>query len=210
MGIKAIYIAGPDGTGKTTYLNCINKAITDKVKKHVWIRSPKILSKPLMLYCRIVGLTKYKTIDNIKYGTHDFHKSDFVSWLFPILQLVDFKIKWFLEKRRIKPHDIVLFDRFSLDTLADLMVDTRKMDLHRSWIGKQFIQTIHKDMIVIILEVKEKTIRARKKDTLHDENLMLKLKVYKILSKELGISVIDNNRDFDTVKTEILNYVLNE
>lgn len=204
------YIAGPDGIGKTTFLNCIEDTIKDNKTCHIWIRSPKIISKPLMAFCRLVGLTQYKTIDSIKYGTHNFYKSTFVSWLFPILQLLDFKIKWHFEKRKINKRDVVLFDRFSLDTLADLMVDTHKMDMHKSWIGKQFINLLPENLKIIILDVTEESIRNRKKDTLYDENLALKIKVYKILSKDLNLKVIDNNRDFNTVKEDILNYMYYE
>ena len=186
---KTIYIAGPDGIGKTTYLTCIEKTITDKKTRHIWIRSPKILSKPLMAFCRLVGLTQYKTIDGIKYGTHNFYKSSFVSWVFPILQLIDFKIKWRLEKMRVNNGDVILFDRFSLDTLADLMVDTHKMSLHKTWLGKQFLNIIPENTNILILNVEENIIRKRKKDTLYDENLALKIKVYDILSKDLKLKV---------------------
>ena len=207
---RAIYIAGPDGVGKTMYINYIEGTIEEKKAKHIWIRSPKILSKPLMLYCRLIGLTKYKVINNVKYGVHDFHKSTFVSFLFPFLQLIDFKIKWFLEKQRICVDDVILFDRYNLDTLADLMVDTHNMQLHKTWLGKQFIKMLPKNSNVLILKVNENVIRERKKDTLYDENLALKIKVYEILSEDLGIKTIDNNRNIDMVKKEIINHIKNE
>ncbi|MEZ4840433.1 MAG: hypothetical protein R2821_02685 [Flavobacteriaceae bacterium] len=209
---KGIYIAGPDGIGKTTYLKSIEERIKISGNKttHVWIRSPKIISKPLMAYCRLIGLTKYKKIDNISYGVHLFHKSKLVSFLFPILQLIDFKIKWFLEKRKITPDSVVLFDRFSLDTLADLMVDTRQYEMHRSWIGKAFLKMLQENVDIIILHVNEEVIRSRKLDTLHDDHLALKIKVYQILSKDLNLKVIDNNRPFEIVKPELLNYFLHE
>ncbi|MDB2495388.1 hypothetical protein N9X07_04300 [Flavobacteriaceae bacterium] len=207
---RTIYIAGPDGVGKTTYINYIEGTIEEKKAKHIWIRSPKILSKPLMLYCRLIGLTKYKVINNVKYGVHDFHKSTFVSFLFPFLQLIDFKIKWFLEKQRICVDDVILFDRYNLDTLADLMVDTHNMQLHKTWLGKQFIKILPKNSNVLILKVNENVIRERKKDTLYDENLALKIKVYEILSEDLGIKTVDNNRNIDMVKKEIINHIKNE
>lgn len=207
---RTIYIAGPDGVGKTMYINYIEGTIEEKKAKHIWIRSPKILSKPLMLYCRLIGLTKYKVINNVKYGVHDFHKSTFVSFLFPFLQLIDFKIKWFLVKQRICVDDVILFDRYNLDTLADLMVDTHNMQLHKTWLGKQFIKMLPKNSNVLILKVNENVIRERKKDTLYDENLALKIKVYEILSEDLGIKTIDNNRNIDMVKKEIINHIKNE
>lgn len=207
---RTIYIAGPDGIGKTMYINYVEGIILEEKTKHIWIRSPKILSKPLMLYCRLVGLTRYKVIDNVKYGVHNFYQSPFVSFLFPLLQLIDFKIKWFLEKRKISVDDVLLFDRYNLDTLADLMVDTHKMYLHKTWLGKQFIKMLPENSNVLILKVNENVIRERKKDTLHDENLALKIKVYEILSHDLGIKTIDNNRNIDVVKKEIINHIKND
>ena len=189
------YITGSDGSGKTTFLKEIESKLSEETK-HVWIRSPKILSKPLMAYCRLVGLTKYKIIDSVKYGKHEFYRSTFVSWLFPILQLVDFKIQWFFEKRNIKSDQTLLFDRFSLDTLADLMVDTRRLDLHKTWIGISFINMIPQNTKILIPQVDENTIRSRKKDTLHDEHLGDKINVYSILSKDLLINLNQLQKKF--------------
>jgi len=202
------YIAGPDGSGKTSYLTEFEQKLVQKgfSTKHIWIRSPKILSKPLMGYCRLVGLTKYSTINGIKYCRRQHYKSALVSWLFPILQLIDFKIKWFFEKKRLNKGSILLFDRFNLDTMADLMVDTKKYNLHKTWVGKQFLKMTPENIKIIFLKVNENTIRSRKSDTLHDEHLQEKIEVFKILSEDLKIKVIDNNRDFNLVKQEIFNF----
>lgn len=211
MNNNCIYIAGSDGSGKTTLLKDIEKKLLSNSinTRHIWIRSPKILSKPLMAYCRLVGLTKYKTINGVKYGKHEFYKSKFVSWLFPILQLVDFKIKWFFEKRKIKPNEIILFDRFNLDTLCDLMVDTKRMDLHKSWMGKSFMKLSPNNCKLIILKVDADVVRSRKLDTLHDEQLDEKIKIFKFLSEELKIKLIENNLEYSIVKHKVVNYMLN-
>lgn len=203
---QVIYLLGADGSGKTTYLDTVEKELNKKgiTTRHIWIRSPKIFSKPLMAYCRLVKLTKYETIDGIKYGIHEFYKSPFVSWLFPILQLIDFNIKWFQEKRKVRANDTLLFDRFCLDTLADLMVDTKRFDLHKTWIGKAFIKKLPNNCKTIVLNVDAEIIRSRKKDTLYDKSLDSKVKVYKLLSKDLNLRVIDNNRAFEAVEKEII------
>ncbi len=209
MKNSCFYIAGPDGIGKTTYIKSIEKDLNSNNKSthHIWIRSPKILSKPLMAICRLVGLTTYKTINGIKYGQHHFYKSKFVSWLFPKLQLIDFKIKWNAQKKSIQKDDVILFDRFSLDTLADLMVSTQNYNLHKSKVGKAFINLLPDNLKLIILEVEEDVIRKRKLDTLYDKNLAAKIKVYKILSNDLNLKVIDNNRDIKSVKKEIKEFI---
>ena len=201
------YITGPDGSGKTTFINLIEKKLLEEKKLYdtIWIRSPKIFSKPLMAYCRIAGLTKYKTIEGIRYGVHEFYRSTFVSWLFPYLQLIDFKIKKSIEFRKIhkiKNH-ILLIDRFAIDTLADLMVDTGRYDLHLTAVGKAFLNTIPQNTKIFVLRVDEKEIRRRKKDTLYDSHLSKRIAVFDILSKDLSINVIDNNRPQEIVQSEI-------
>ena len=214
MNSHFIYNTGPDGSGKTTFLEAVEKELKFRNKKtlQVWIRSPKILSKPLMVYCRLVGLTKYKVIDGVKYGKHEFYRSTFVSWLFPILQLADFKIKWsFHAGNNRKADEVVLLDRFSLDTLADLMVDTDRLDLHKTKIGKAFIKLIPKDAKLVIPLVTQETIRSRKKDTLYDEHLLKKIEVYKILSTDLNIKTIDNDKSYEVARNELFKYLnLNE
>ncbi|RPD98005.1 hypothetical protein EGM88_07530 [Aureibaculum marinum] len=203
------YLTGSDGSGKTTFIKKLQKELKSKNIKttSVWLRSPKITSKPLMAYCRLVGLTKYKIIDGEKYGAHHFYKSKFVSKIFPYLQFIDFKLKWYLIQKKIPKNTILLFDRFNIDTLADLMVDTKNLELHRSYIGKKFLNFLPNRNNVIILMVKEDIIRQRKKDTLYDEQLSFKLKVYNKLGEDLNIKIIDNNKDYQTVYEDIKNYL---
>jgi len=210
MNNIVFYIAGPDGSGKTTYIREIESYFLKKNQKvkHIWLRSPKIFSKPLMAFCRLIGLTKYTIIDEVKYGKHEFYRSKLISWIFPILQLIDFKLKWLLTKKDSRA--ILIFDRFALDTLADLMVDTQRFNLHKNFIGKAFIKLIPEHTKMLLLSVNEENIRLRKEDTKFDEHLQNKIKVYDILSRDLGIKVIDNNRDYKLVKNEILKYLTNE
>ena len=206
---RIIYLCGSDGSGKTTLLNDVEFELNKIGHKthHVWLRSPKILSKPLMAYCRLLGLTQYRTIDGDKYGEHLFEKSKLVSYLYPILQILDFKIKWGLLKFKIKKDDVVLFDRFALDTLVDLMVSTKRFDLLSKKVGRSFLKMLPKHSEVFVVDVEESTIRMRKKDTLHDPSLALKIKAYAILADTLGYERLDNNRGYELVKDELLNYI---
>lgn len=205
IGNKIVYLAGPDGSGKTTLLKEIESNYKRRgiSTKHIWLRSPKLTSKPLMLYCRLAGLTKYKTINGIKYGKHEFYRSKFVSSLFPFLQLFDFKIKWKALKKQIKNNDVILFDRFSLDTLADLMVDTGRMDLYNSKVGAGFLNLIPKHAVIVLIIANEEAIRKRKEDTKYDDHLAHKIEVFKQLGNALNLPVIDNNGPFEKVKTEV-------
>jgi thymidylate kinase len=201
-----IYICGPDGSGKSTYLYEIQKHLNKaNVKtKYVWLRSPKILSKPLMAYCRLTGLTKYFHVKEIRYGGHEFYRSKAISYLFPLVQLIDFKIKNFFLKSRLNKSEYILIDRFSLDTLADLMVDTHRFNLHNTWIGRSFINSIPEGTEIIVLDVNEENIRSRKRDVRFDPHLKKKIRAYKILGDELNLRVVNNNRDKEIVLKDIL------
>ena len=207
---RFIYLTGPDGIGKTSHLNEIELNFKSKKCFKIWIRSPKIFSKPLMLFCRICGLTIYENIKGVTYGYHLFYKSKLISFIYPFLQLIDFYITWSFYRLKMKKYDIILLDRFSLDTLADLMVDTRKMNLHKTWVGKQFINFIPENSLTIVLDVDENIIRERKVDTLHDRNLSLKINVFDILSKDLDIVKINNNKDFQLVSNLLMNKILDD
>jgi len=116
---------------------------------------------------------------------------------------MDFKIKWYLERRKIHPEEVLLFDRFALDTLADLMVDTKRDNLINCKIGKKFISTIPLNTKIISLRVDEEIIRSRKVDTLYDEHLSLKIKAYRHISEELELIEVLNNQPIEVVKREI-------
>jgi thymidylate kinase len=201
------YLTGPDGSGKTTMLLRIERELVRRgeIPVKIWLRSPKVLSRPLMLYCRLTGLTKYRTIDGVKYGKHEFYRSPFVSWLFPILQVMDFRLIWWQRSRRYKGMNLLLMDRFAIDTLADLMVDTGRYDLHLRKAGKKLMSLIPENTKTLVLDVKEEAIRRRKIDTMHDPHIAEKIKVFKILSRDLNLNRIDNNRPVDLVYNEILN-----
>lgn len=200
------YITGPDGSGKSSCIKEIESYFLKKgiSCKMVWLRSPKILSKPLMLLCRMTGLTKYSVKDGIKYGGHYFYKSGFVSFLYPVLQVIDFKIKEFFLQRNFRKYQVIIFDRYSLDTLVDIMVATRKFNFHKSVLGRILIKSIPANTDIVVLQVNEDTIRERKLDTRYDPNLGLKIEVYRILAKDLGLELLNNNGEFEITFKKIL------
>jgi thymidylate kinase len=207
---RFFYIAGPDGSGKSTHL----EALRDKLAaqgiegEHLWLRSPKLLSKPLLLFCRLTGLTRYKKVDGIRTGTHDFYRSKLISWIYPWLQYLDMRIFIFLKvKRRFKrKSDNVFLDRYVIDTLADLMVDTQRFDLHRKTVGRLFLKLVPARERIVILDAEEEVMRQRKRDVAVDSNVAYKLKAFRVLAQDLGIALIDNNRDFPIVHQDICEF----
>ena len=85
------------------------------------------------------------------------------------------------------------------------MVDTERYDLHKSKIGKIFLNQLPDNTKTIVLLADENTIRQRKEDTRYDPLLYKKLKVYKILARDLDLIIIDNNLNLEVVKNNIFN-----
>ena len=108
----------------------------------------------------MVKLTKYRYINGIRIGVHEFYRSKMVSTIFPWLQFIDFKIFNLLKiKNNLKSNKIIIMDRYGLDTLVDLMVDTKRYNLYEEAIGKYFINMLPDGINIIILDVNENVIK---------------------------------------------------
>lgn len=201
------YISGPDGSGKTTHaMVLLDKLHSRHIDaKYVWCRSPKFLSKPLLAYCRLVGLTKYWEENGIKVGTHHFYKSKLVSKIYPWLQFFDMMIFKFF--KIILPFYIkrksIIIDRFVYDTLVDLMVDTNRYNMYTENVGKHFLKMMPTGAKVVFLDVDEDTLRKRKRDVSVDPNLKLKRELFLNLAKNLKIMVINTAQQYKIVEKKI-------
>lgn len=211
--INFFYIAGPDGSGKTAHVHALIKYLASKgiIIRHIWLRSPKFFSKPLMAYCRLIGLTRYRTINGIRIGKHEFYRSKFVSLIFPWLQFIDMKIFNFFKVKLpvIVKKKSIIFDRYTLDTLADLMVDTGRYNLHKTLLGTMFIKLLPPTSKIVILEVNEETLKKRKKDVFLDPQIEDRVKAFRKIAEDLKINLVDNNRAFSIVSEEICNFFVN-
>jgi thymidylate kinase len=206
MNNRIFYICGPDGSGKTTFIEMLEEYFKIRNEKviHIWLRSPKLFSKPLMGYCRLVKLTKYRYVNGIRVGGHEFYRSKMVSKIFPWLQLIDFKIfNFFKIKKNLKSNKIIIMDRYVLDTLVDLMIDIKNYNLLNEKIGRHFVKMLPNNIKIIILDADESTLKNRRLDIKYDSNLPVKRKLFKKLSKKLHLPIIDNSQSIEQVKNEI-------
>src|SRR3990170_7458202 len=137
-----IYLAGADGTGKTTHAMAIADELARRGAhvRYLWFRWPHVLSLPLLAYCRLRGLTRYHVVDGVRYGGWQFYRSRMVSGLFPWLWLVDTALaslatvyfpRWLGR--------IVVCDRFAYDALVDLMLAVNNERLLDSFVGRAFL-----------------------------------------------------------------------
>jgi Cdc6-like AAA superfamily ATPase len=88
---RCIYIAGCDGTGKTTQSDMLIRYLRAEGEKvvHRWLRNPFFLSLPFLVYARIRKYSWYETVDGNRYGYWDFRRSRILRTVFPWFLLVD-------------------------------------------------------------------------------------------------------------------------
>lgn len=191
-----IFITGVDGSGKTFYA----EKLIDELKKrgipvrHLWSRFNNITSKPLLAFCRLIGLNYYEKRNGVLIGYHDFEKSNIISWLFIVLQLLDV---WITTLVRIWPQmltgHVLVCDRGAYDTLVDVMVDTKRVTLHHTYIGKAFLGLLPKSHRVFHISREPLKVFETRPDVAVDKNFTLRYELYGSCNNVFEWSNIDNN-----------------
>lgn len=190
-----IYITGCDGTGKTTQARLLLKQLKAKGVKvrHLWLRYPFFLSIPLLFYARLRGYSWREVQGGVRQSYWDFQSSWVMCRVFPWVLLVDAALaalwKVFMPMWR---GEIIVCERFVLDMLVDLNIACGNNDLHRNLPGSLFLGLIPKSARVIILDLTAETARERRTDLLWDRRLEDRFLAYRILSKDLHLSIISS------------------
>ena len=191
---RFIYLAGPDGTGKTTLATAIVRRLQERGVRcrYVWFRWPHFLSLPLLAYCRLRGLTRYRVVGGVRYGGWEFHRSRLVSALFPWLWLADTSLaaltKVYFHRWR---EFTIVCDRFVYDALVDLMLAVDDERLFARAVGRMFLRLVPKDGVAVVLDAPEATLQQRKADLTHDLRIGRRRELYLSLANHLGLRVVD-------------------
>ncbi|MBN2372456.1 hypothetical protein JXL19_01530 [bacterium] len=202
---RFVYFAGVDGSGKSTYVDLLIKEFERRGLKaqRVWLRFNYLFTKPVLLYCRITGLTRRPVRGGKKISVHDFHKSAVVSVLVQYLHFIDtcinYLFKVYLQLKYGEKY--IICDRFVYDIIADFIIESRDFDLPRKRIGRILLWLLPKDARVFYFKVDKDKILKRKPEVLiDDEDYDLKYCVYQELERHYRFDyLINNNGDMDDV-----------
>jgi len=198
---------GIDGAGKSTVVEWLAKTLREKgLPVEVrWLRFNHFFTKPLLGFCRLVGLTRYETAQGVRVGYHNFYRSRLVSWLFIVLQYLDaLRVRWFWIAPRLRRGDrVLILDRFIYDILVDLMVDTRIKDLDQYPMGKAFLRLLPEDSVVLfVVRDREKLLDVRPESNV-DRNFPIRMKLYLALSERQGLTPLQNNAGLEDLFCEV-------
>jgi len=168
-----VCFTGVDGTGKSTQALRLVEILKSRGIRadYVYLRTPHFFSKPLMGLCRVLGVNEYVKTDDgsMVRGFHHFHRSRILSWAVPWLQALD--MHFFTWKDVSIPRMLgktVVCDRYVVDTLVDIIVETRRLDLAETRVGRFFMRAHPEDVRMFVLQGDEAAIRSRKSDLQYD------------------------------------------
>lgn len=194
MKSNCICLIGIDGVGKTTHSIRLKRSLRAKGQRsiHVYLRRPYLLSLPLLAYARMNGFTKYRTMNGIRYGHREFHKSRLLSAFFPLTLLMDSALFTAVKLRLpLLLGFTVVCDRCACDTLVDLMLSLGDDRYFERPLGRLFLSLLPSKSAILLLDHNDvEILRQRRRDLAADDTLQRRRELYLALAESLNIPVI--------------------
>jgi thymidylate kinase len=209
--VKIICICGLDGAGKTTLINHIMtyyklKGLKMKV---INLRWRAFLTLTLHLYSRTRKRTKSIRLSNgIKISIDLWHEEPVLTKLTPAFLTFDSIIMytWLKMLSLLTFRDLIICDRFFLDTLVDLSSNIGKEALTSVYL--RFVAYILKKVnYCIVLIVHPSISLVRKDDIVSYEDLITKWKIYRYLARLFKLEILDTS---NLSVFNVRDYVINE
>lgn len=203
-----VSISGLDGCGKTTIIERVRKELAGRgqATRYVWLRYNHYLTKILLGLCRLLGLTRYENHGDVVVGYHDFHRSRIVSWLFIGLTFVDTLLATVL--RVYLPvffgNSIVICDRWIIDILIDLQVDTGIDLTQKRLTSAAFMMLIPNSAHCFIVRRNAELVRTSRRENVLDQNFEKRLRLYEAHASHSQVTVIENNGSIDSTAAKII------
>jgi thymidylate kinase len=208
---RLICLIGRDGTGKSTYTQeLINLVSRNGGNAHrVWVRFPFFISIPILVYCRLTGLSYYVENQGIRYGVWEMWRSRWVPRVFPWCQLVDtflfMLIKIYLP---ILLGRTIVCDRFVHDILIDTMIGIGDQELDKKPVGQLFLSLAATNQgKLICLDLPQELALKRRPELKWDPTWSHRRIYYQEICQENAIPIIDNSFPREVVLDQILKII---
>jgi len=188
-------ISGADGSGKSTIINGYAKILSeDKAEvRQFWLRFVSISSKIINMFGRLL---KKSYIEKHKWGTIGYHDYDgSFGFIYIFSCYLDHLLfyPFFIFKNRVaidSPNVHHVYDRYLVDTVADLIVDTRK-DKLILWLFSGLISSLQRKAKIVIITCDEKVVTSRRADIFDDKKYKLRLDAFNKIAMTYKIDTLD-------------------
>lgn len=203
---SCIIFSGLDGSGKSTQANLMENFFKKhKISYHyLWMRSPNLFSIPLIIIFRLLKISySKKTKSGKMFGVTNLEKHKTLQKFWKKILFVDLK---FVSKYKISSiinaNKIPILDRFIIDILVDLTIDTND-DSVIDELGKQFLSLLPKQSKLFFLDITPKLSYER---NLEESVSILerRKKLYHKIAKYVDLIIIDGNKSIEEIHNEII------
>jgi hypothetical protein len=199
---KFIYIAGADGTGKTTQAKLLLEQLQKNGirTKRLWLRFPFLFSLPLLAYARLCGYSWHDQTHGIWYGYWDFRPSFLMRVIFPWVVLLDAALAsiWFVYIPLGAGWTIVC-ERYVLDMLVDLSIAVGDNSLHARIPGILFLKLIPRNSSIVVLDLDPAVAMARRRELGNDRMLNARMESFRALCLDRHIPLISSGHSVPVV-----------
>ena len=203
---KIIYVMGIDGSGKST----IAEHLASRYREEgfnvdiLWLRFNHVITKPLLAFCRLTGLTKYETVNGIRVGYHNFYKSSIISSLFIFFQYLDaIRVRYTKILPKLKDeNNVLILDRYVYDILIDIAVDTGNKNIFQSWMARKYRELLPENVVTILVQRDLKDILIVRPEGKVDRNFESRYHYFQELDGVSNINTIKNDKALDDLLKE--------
>ncbi len=205
---KILSLSGVDGCGKTTVIQALRSALAAEGRgcRVVWMRYNHYLSRLLLVGCRLGGLTRYERTPGGRVGYHNFHRSKLVSWAFIASTYIDTVLAslvcvylptWLGSK-------LVICDRWIIDIMVDLEVDTGVRFSRDTAVGKIFLALMPNACRCVVIERSAAELLKARPECRFDRNFERRCQLYQQHSRDHGVRLVKNTREVAAAVGQIL------
>lgn len=193
---KYIIISGVDGSGKTTLIEGVKKALEVDGKKvgYIWMRYNFKLTTVMHAIAKMAGLAyKENTPMGVKW-LHRFYESKLFCWAYIHAYYIDniwakSKPVKLAEKERL---DYVICDRWVNDIIIDLGSETHNMDILESKWYDKFQSLLPKDSYQFVVIRDRKDVLDCRVENTFNEAFGHRYNLYKQIVNKPNINMVNN------------------
>ena len=208
---KYIIISGVDGSGKTTVIEGVKKALEADGKKvgYIWMRYHHKFVTVMHAVAKATGLAYKKKTETGEMWLHRFYKSPLFCWFYIRCSFFD---NWLAKNKPVKLAeagnlDYVICDRWVNDRIIDMGSETHKTNiLGTKWYQKyQSLLPMDSYQFVVIRDRKD-VLDCRVENTFN-EAFGYRYDLYKQITQKPEIYTVDNTGTIEDSIQQVLNVI---